>query len=58
MSQNEGESRLVGEKVWELSHLGWLGGGYYTDGMCTDPQLTHQGVEDHLVLNKFCHHHH
>lgn len=48
ISQNEEEIWLAGEKVWELSQLDWLAEGYYTDGMCTDSQLTHQGLENHL----------
>lgn len=59
LSQNEAETWLAGEEVWELSQLDWLAGGYYTDWMCMDPQLIHQAVEDHLVLNCFiCHSHH
>lgn len=49
---------LVEKKVWELSQLGWLAGGYYTDWMSTDPHLTHQEVEAHLVFKLVCHSHH
>lgn len=53
MTQHGEESWLAEAKVWELSQLGWLAGGYYTDWMCTDPHLAHQEVEDHLVSNSF-----
>lgn len=58
INQKSKEADWFGKKVWELSQLGWLVGGYYTEGMCTHAQFTRTWVQNHLVLNTFCHIYH